>query len=238
MPRHPRTPVARHRELHRTDRVGWLRAAVLGANDGIVSVAGLVVGVAASGATPSTILLTGVASLVAGAMSMAAGEYVSVQSQADAEAAALALEKSELRDMPDSELAELTQIYVGRGLEPALARQVAEQLTAGDALTAHMRDELGITEELRARPVQAALASAAAFTVGALLPIATTVLAPAGKVAMVTTAGTLVGLLLSGGLAARVGGAPVLRGAWRVGFWGAMAMGAAALVGRLFHVSI
>ena len=238
MPRHPRTPVTRHRELHRTDRVGWLRAAVLGANDGIVSVAGLVVGVAASGATPSTILLTGVAGLVAGAMSMAAGEYVSVQSQADAEAAALALEKSELRDMPDSELAELTQIYVGRGLEPALARQVAEQLTARDALTAHMRDELGITEELRARPVQAALASAAAFTVGALLPIATTVLAPAGKVAMVTTAGTLVGLLLSGGLAARVGGAPVLRGAWRVGFWGAMAMGAAALVGRLFHVSI
>ena len=238
MPRHPRTPVARHRELHRTDRVGWLRASVLGANDGIVSVAGLVVGVAASGATPSTILLTGVAGLVAGAMSMAAGEYVSVQSQADAEAAALALEKSELRDMPDSELAELTQIYVGRGLEPALARQVAEQLTARDALTAHMRDELGITEELRARPVQAALASAAAFTVGALLPIATTVLAPAGKVALVTTAATLVGLLLSGGLAARVGGAPVLRGAWRVGFWGAMAMGAAALVGRLFHVSI
>ena len=238
MPRHPRTPFTRHRELHRTDRVGWLRAAVLGANDGIVSVAGLVVGVAASGATPSTILLTGVAGLVAGAMSMAAGEYVSVQSQADAEAAALALEKSELRDMPDSELAELTQIYVGRGLEPALARQVAEQLTARDALTAHMRDELGITEELRARPVQAALASAAAFTVGALLPIATTVLAPAGKVAMVTTAATLVGLLLSGGLAARVGGAPVLRGAWRVGFWGAMAMGAAALVGRLFHVSI
>ena len=238
MPRHPRTPVTRHRELHRTDRVGWLRAAVLGANDGIVSVAGLVVGVAASGATPSTILLTGVAGLVAGAMSMAAGEYVSVQSQADAEAAALALEKSELRDMPDSELAELTQIYVGRGLEPALARQVAEQLTARDALTAHMRDELGITEELRARPVQAALASAAAFTVGALLPIASTVLAPAGKVAMVTTVATLVGLLLSGGLAARVGGAPVLRGAWRVGFWGAMAMGAAALVGRLFHVSI
>ena len=229
---------SRRPELHRSERVGWLRAAVLGANDGIVSVAGLVVGVAASGATPSTILLTGVAGLVAGAMSMAAGEYVSVQSQADAEAAALALEKSELRDMPDSELAELTQIYVGRGLEPALARQVAEQLTARDALTAHMRDELGITEELRARPVQAALASAAAFTVGALLPIATTVLAPAGKVAMVTTAATLVGLLLSGGLAARVGGAPVLRGAWRVGFWGAMAMGAAALVGRLFHVSI
>ena len=238
MPRHPRTPVARHRELHRTDRVGWLRAAVLGANDGIVSTASLIVGVAAAGTERQAVLVAGLVGLVAGAMSMAAGEYVSVQSQADAEAAALALEKSELRDMPDSELAELTQIYVGRGLEPALARQVAEQLTARDALTAHMRDELGITEELRARPVQAALASAAAFTVGALLPIASTVLAPAGKVAMVTTAGTLVGLLLSGGLAARVGGAPVLRGAWRVGFWGAMAMGAAALVGRLFHVSI
>lgn len=227
-----------HREAHLVSRTGWLRAAVLGANDGIVSTASLIIGVAASGATRQSILVSGVAGLVAGAMSMAAGEYVSVQSQADAEAAALALEKSELRDMPDSELAELTQIYVGRGLEPALARQVAEQLTARDALTAHMRDELGITEELRARPVQAALASAAAFTVGALLPIATSVLAPAGKVAMVTTAATLVGLLLSGGLAARVGGAPVLRGAWRVGFWGAMAMGAAALVGRLFHVSI
>ena len=225
-------------ERHRSAHAGWLRAAVLGANDGIVSVASLVVGVAAGGAGQDAILLAGLAGLAGGAMSMAAGEYVSVQSQADAEAAALALEKSELRDMPDSELAELTQIYVGRGLEPALARQVAEQLTARDALTAHMRDELGITEELRARPVQAALASAAAFTVGALLPIATTVLAPAGKVAMVTTAATLVGLLLSGGLAARVGGAPVLRGAWRVGFWGAMAMGAAALVGRLFHVSI
>lgn len=238
MPRHPRAPSPRHRELHRTDRVGWLRAAVLGANDGIVSVSGLVVGVAASGASASTILLTGVAGLVAGAMSMAAGEYVSVQSQADAEAADLAVEKRELREMPDGELAELTQIYVGRGLEPALALQVAEQLTAHDALAAHMRDELGITEALRARPVQAALASAAAFTAGALLPIATTLLAPADKVAVVTTVATLVGLLLSGGLAARVGGAPVLRGAWRVGFWGAMAMGAAALVGRLFHVPV
>ena len=237
MSRHLYHP-SRHPEIHRTDRVGWLRAAVLGANDGILSVASVIVGVAAASTGRGDILLAGGAALAAGAMSMAAGEYVSVQSQADAEAAALALEKSELRDMPDSELAELTQIYVGRGLEPALARQVAEQLTARDALTAHMRDELGITEELRARPVQAALASAAAFTVGALLPIATTVLAPAGKVAMVTTAATLVGLLLSGGLAARVGGAPVLRGAWRVGFWGAMAMGAAALVGRLFHVSI
>ena len=237
--RHPaRIPVPRHRERHRTDRVGWLRAAVLGANDGIVSVAGLVVGVAASGASASTILVTGVAGLVAGAMSMAAGEYVSVQSQADAEAAALAVETRELREMPEGELAELTQIYVKRGLDPALSRQVAEQLTAHDALASHMRDELGITEALRARPVQAALASAAAFTVGALLPIATTLLAPPDRVALVTTVATLAGLLVSGGLAARVGGAPVLRGAWRVGFWGAMAMAAAAAVGRLFHVSV
>jgi len=236
---HPaRDTAPRHRERHRTDRVGWLRAAVLGANDGIVSVAGLVVGVAASGASGSTILVTGVAGLVAGAMSMAAGEYVSVQSQADAEAAALAVETRELREMPDGELAELAQIYVKRGLDPVLARQVAQQLTAHDALASHMRDELGITEALRARPVQAALASAAAFTVGALLPIATTLLAPPDRVALVTTVATLAGLLVSGGLAARVGGAPVLRGAWRVGFWGAMAMAAAAAVGRLFHVSV
>ena len=227
-----------HPEVHRSNRTGWLRAAVLGANDGIVSISGLVVGVAAAGATPSTILMTGVAGLVAGAMSMAAGEYVSVQSQADAEAADVAVETRELREMPEGELAELTQIYVKRGLDPALARQVAEQLTAHDALEAHMRDELGITDALRARPVQAALASAAAFTVGALLPIATTLLAPPDRVALVTTVATLVGLLASGGLAAQVGGAPVLRGAWRVGFWGAMAMAAAALVGRLFHVSV
>ncbi|WP_200947385.1 VIT family protein [Pseudoxanthomonas sp. Root65] len=228
----------RHHERHRTDRVGWLRAAVLGANDGIVSVSGLVVGVAASGASASTVLITGVAGLVAGAMSMAAGEYVSVQSQADAEAADLAVETRELQEMPDSELAELTQIYTERGLEPGLARQVAEQLTARDALATHLRDELGITEALRARPLQAALASATAFTVGALLPIATTVLAPPDRVVLVTTVATLAGLLASGGVAAWVGGAPVLRGAWRVGFWGAMAMAAAALVGRLFHVSV
>ena len=238
MTRTARDPVPRHRERHRTDRVGWLRASVLGANDGIVSVAGLVVGVAASGASASTVLVTGVAGLVAGAMSMAAGEYVSVQSQADAEAAALAVETRELREMPEGELAELAQIYVKRGLDPVLARQVAEQLTAHDALASHMRDELGITEALRARPVQAALASAAAFTVGALLPIAATLLAPPDRVALVTTAATLAGLLVSGGWAARVGGAPVLRGAWRVGFWGAMAMTASAAVGRLFHVSV
>ncbi len=238
MTRPSRDPAPRHRERHRTDRVGWLRAAVLGANDGIVSVAGLVVGVAASGASASTVLVTGVAGLVAGAMSMAAGEYVSVQSQADAEAAALAVETRELREMPEGELAELAQIYVKRGLDPVLARQVAEQLTAHDALASHMRDELGITEALRARPVQAALASAAAFTVGALLPIATTLAAPPDRVVLVTTVATLAGLLVSGGWAARVGGAPVLRGAWRVGFWGAMAMAASAAVGRLFHVSV
>lgn len=238
MPRHRPPPTSRHPELHRTNRVGWLRAAVLGANDGIVSVAGIVVGVAASGATSETILLTGVAGVVAGAMSMAAGEDASVQSQADTEAADLAIEKRELRAAPDLELAELTQIYVQRGLEPALARQVAEQLTAHDALAAHARDELGLTEELRARPLQAALASAAAFTVGAALPIAASVLAPVNRVVAVTTAVTLVGLLISGGLAARIGGAPVLRGAWRVGFWGAAAMAAAALVGRLFNVSV
>lgn len=234
----PPLPASPHQEPHRSGRAGWLRAAVLGANDGIVSISGLVVGVAASGAGASTLLLTGVAGLVAGAMSMAAGEYVSVQSQADAEAADLAIEKRALHAMPAHELEELAQIYVHRGLAPDLARQVAEQLSAHDALEAHARDELGITEALRARPVQAALTSAAAFTAGALLPIATTLLAHETRVALVTTVATVAGLLVSGGLAAWAGGAPVLRGAVRVGFWGAMAMGAAALVGRLFHVSV
>lgn len=238
MPRHSPLPPSRHPERHRSNRVGWLRAAVLGANDGIVSVAGIVVGVAASGASAETVLLTGVAGVVAGAMSMAAGEYVSVQSQADTEAADLAVEKRELHAEPVHELAELAQIYVQRGLQPDLARQVAEQLTAHDALAAHARDELGITEALRARPLQAALASAAAFTAGAALPIAAAILSPAGRVGLVTTVATVIGLLVSGAIAARVGGAPVLRGALRVGFWGAMAMGAAALVGRLFHVSV
>ncbi len=231
---HTSPPAPPHPEPHRTGRVGWLRAAVLGANDGIVSISGLVVGVAASGAPASTVLLTGVAGLVAGAMSMAAGEYVSVQSQADTEAADLAVEKRALRTMPADELEELARIYVHRGLSPGLARQVAEELTAHDALAAHARDELGITEALRARPVQAALASAAAFTAGALLPIATTLLAPEDRVVHVTTLATLAGLLLSGGMAARAGGAPVWRGALRVGFWGALAMAAAAAVGRLF----
>lgn len=230
---------SRHPELHRSERVGWLRAAVLGANDGIVSVAGLVVGVAASGASASTLLATGVAGTVAGAMSMAAGEYVSVQTQADTEAADLAAEKRELHEDPHSELEELSAIYRHPGLDPALARQVAEQLTAHDALGAHARDELGITDTLRARPLQAALASAGAFTCGAALPVLTALLAPVDKVAMITTASTLLGLCLTGAMAAQAGGAPPLRGAIRVMFWGALAMAAAAAVGRLLgtHVS-
>ncbi|HFF3762109.1 VIT1/CCC1 transporter family protein [Stenotrophomonas forensis] len=230
---------SRHPELHRSERVGWLRAAVLGANDGIVSVAGLVVGVAASGASASTLLATGVAGTVAGAMSMAAGEYVSVQTQADTEAADLAAEKRELHEDPHSELEELSAIYRHRGLDPALARQVAEQLTAHDALGAHARDELGITDTLRARPLQAAVASAGAFTCGAALPVLTALLAPVDKVAMITTASTLLGLCLTGAMAAQAGGAPPLRGAIRVMFWGALAMAAAAAVGRLLgaHVS-
>lgn len=229
---------SRHPELHRSERVGWLRAAVLGANDGIVSVAGLVVGVAASGASATTILATGVAGTVAGAMSMAAGEYVSVQTQADTEAADLAMEKRELREDPHSELEELAVIYRHRGLEPALARQVAEQLTAHDALGAHARDELGITDTLRARPLQAALASAGAFTCGAALPVLTALLAPTDKVALMTTASTLLGLCLTGAVAAQAGGAPPVRGAVRVMFWGALAMAAAAGVGRLFGAQV
>lgn len=229
---------AKHREAHRSSRVGWLRAAVLGANDGIVSVAGLVVGVAASGASHATILMSGVAGLVAGAMSMAAGEYVSVQSQADTEKADLRQEQQELTDDPHTELAELAHIYVRRGLSPTLAHQVAEQLTAHDALGAHARDELGITETLRARPVQAALASALAFTAGAIIPIAAVLLAPARHVGEVTIAATLASLFVSGALAAYAGGAPLLRGAIRVGFWGAIAMAASYLIGRLFDVPV
>ncbi|HAU79410.1 MAG TPA: nodulin 21 [Stenotrophomonas sp.] len=228
---------SRHPEVHRSDRVGWLRAAVLGANDGIVSVAGLVVGIAASGASASTILATGIAGTVAGAMSMAAGEYVSVQSQADTERADLAVEKRELHEDPHSELEELAAIYRHRGLSPDLAHEVATQLTAHDALGAHARDELGITEELRARPMQAALASAGAFVSGAALPVLTALLAPHALVGQATTVVTLLGLCLTGTLAAHAGGAPRLRGALRVTFWGAIAMAAAALVGQLFNVA-
>ena len=228
---------SRHPEVHRSDRVGWLRAAVLGANDGIVSVAGLVVGIAASGASAATVLATGIAGTVAGAMSMAAGEYVSVQSQADTHAADLAVEQRELHDDPHSELEELAAIYRQRGLTPALAQQVAAALTAHDALGAHARDELGITEELRARPLQAALASAGAFVGGATLPVLTALLAPHAHVARITTVVTLAGLGLTGAMAARAGGASPLRGALRVMFWGALAMGAAALIGQLFDTA-
>ncbi|MCW6028035.1 VIT1/CCC1 family predicted Fe2+/Mn2+ transporter [Stenotrophomonas rhizophila] len=228
---------SRHPEVHRSDRVGWLRAAVLGANDGIVSVAGLVVGIAASGASASTILATGIAGTVAGAMSMAAGEYVSVQSQADTERADLAVEKRELHEDPHSELEELAAIYRHRGLSPELAHEVATQLTAHDALGAHARDELGITEELRARPMQAAMASAGAFISGAALPVLTALLAPHAVVGQATTVVTLLGLCLTGTLAAHAGGASRVRGALRVTFWGAIAMAAAALVGQLFNVA-
>ena len=227
-----------HAEDHRSEHAGWLRAAVLGANDGIVSVAGLVVGVAATGASHGVVLASGIAGVVAGAMSMAAGEYVSVQSQADTERADIAKETRELAEDPDSELAELTHIYVKRGLTPVLAHDVAMQLTAHDALGSHARDELGITEALRARPLQAALASAAAFAAGAALPIAAVLLAPAGQLQPAAIATTLVALSVSGALAAWTGGAPVARGALRVVFWGALAMVAAGLVGRLFDVQV
>ena len=222
-----------HKESHRAHRIGWLRAAVLGANDGTISVASLVVGVAASGATPANILLTGVAGLVAGAMSMAAGEYVSVKSQADTEGADLAREKRELEAEPERELEELTSIYMSRGLDEALARRVAEQLTSSDALTAHARDELGITDTLRARPVQAAIASALFFAMGAVVPIATAMLAPTAWIGQITSTTSIVTLVILGGMAAFAGGAPVVKGALRVAFWGALAMGLTAAVGRL-----
>lgn len=227
-----------HAEDHRSGRSGWLRAAVLGANDGIVSIAGLVVGVAASGAGATMVLASGVAGVVAGAMSMAAGEYVSVQSQADTEHADLEKERRELAEDPASELFELTGIYSRRGLTPDLARQVAEQLTAHDALGSHARDELGITETLRARPLQAAMASALAFVAGALLPIGAVVLAPADHLQATIVIATLASLAGSGALAAWAGGASSWRGALRVTFWGALAMAAAALIGRIFDVRV
>ena len=225
-----------HTERHRADRLGWLRAAVLGANDGLVSVASLVVGVAAGGAEPATVLLAGMAGLAAGAMSMAAGEYVSVKSQADTEHADLERERRELIEDPAHELDELTEIYVSRGLDEPLARQVAERFTAVDALGAHARDELGITETLRARPAQAALASALAFALGALLPVLAAVLAPTARAGIVIVVTTLAALLLLGATAAWAGGAAPLRGALRVTFWGAIAMALTAGVGRLFDI--
>jgi vacuolar iron transporter family protein len=224
----------RHIERHRTDRIGWLRAAVLGANDGIVSTASLMVGVAAASASQGSILLTGVAGLVAGAMSMAAGEYVSVHSQADTEAADLARETVELSKDPDAEHRELAGIYVQRGLDGALATQVAAQLMKHDAIGAHARDELGISETMNARPIQAALSSAASFAAGAALPLAVTALVPATSLIAWVTSTSLVFLALLGAMAARAGGANLLVGAWRVTFWGALAMAITAGVGKLF----
>jgi vacuolar iron transporter family protein len=224
----------RHMERHRTARIGWLRAAVLGANDGIVSTASLVIGVAAAGSSQGTVLVSGVAGLVAGAMSMAAGEYVSVHSQADTENADLTRERAELALDPAAERRELTAIYVTRGLDQGLAQQVAEQLMRHDAIGAHARDELGISETLNARPVQAALASAASFAVGAVLPLAVTALAPAQGMIPWVSGTSLVFLALLGAIAARVGGAGAWIGAGRVTFWGALAMAITAGVGALF----
>jgi VIT1/CCC1 family predicted Fe2+/Mn2+ transporter len=227
----------RHRERHRTHRTGWLRAAVLGANDGIVSTASLVLGVAAAGASPEGILVAGVAGLVAGAMSMAAGEYVSVSSQADTERADLARESRELAANPVQEHAELTAIYVKRGLDEPLAASVATQLMQHDALGAHGRDELGITEMLAARPVQAALASAGSFAVGAVLPLLMVLWLPATVLILGVSASSLLFLALLGMLAARAGGAPVVASVARVTFWGALAMALTAGVGALFGVA-
>lgn len=222
-----------HRERHLIDRVGWLRAAVLGANDGLVSTASLIVGVAASAAQTSEILVAGSAGLVAGAMSMAAGEYVSVSSQADTEQADLARERQELADDPAAEREELARIYVDRGLDHALALQVAEQLMAEDALGAHARDELGISEVTTARPVQAALTSAATFSAGAALPLATAALSP-GNLAVYTVSGaSLVFLAVLGALGAKAGGAPIARATVRVTFWGVLAMAVTAGIGSL-----
>jgi VIT1/CCC1 family predicted Fe2+/Mn2+ transporter len=227
----------RHIERHRTRRIGWLRAAVLGANDGIVSTASLVVGVAAAGAGSRSILVAGVAGLVAGAMSMAAGEYVSVSSQADTESADLARERKELAADPEHEHEELAAIYVKRGLEPALAADVAAQLMKHDAIGAHARDELGISETLTSRPVQAALASASTFAVGALLPLVIVVLFPASTLVWAVSVGSLLFLALLGSLSARAGGASTAMAAARVTFWGAIAMALTAGVGALFGVA-
>ena len=226
----------KHVERHRTHRVGWLRAAVLGANDGIVSTASLVLGVSAAGANSEGILIAGVAGLVGGSMSMAAGEYVSVSSQADTERADLNRERQELASSPKHEQAELTAIYVTRGLDAELASKVATQLMEHDALGAHGRDELGISDTLAARPVQAAFASAGTFAVGAALPLLIVVLCPTSVVFWSVSGSSLVFLALLGSLAARAGGAPVISAAWRVTFWGALAMALTAGVGALFGV--
>jgi VIT1/CCC1 family predicted Fe2+/Mn2+ transporter len=223
-----------NKERHRTERIGWLRAAVLGANDGILSTSSLVLGVAAAHATHSNVMIAGVAGLVAGAMSMAAGEYVSVHSQADTEQADLDLERAELKADDKGEHKELAAIYVARGLDPSLAKQVAQQLMARDALGAHARDELGISETLRARPIQAALASAGSFAVGAAMPLLVIVIASGAALIPLVSGTSLIFLALLGALAARAGGAGVMMGAIRVTFWGALAMAVTAGVGWLF----
>ena len=225
-------------ELHRSGRIGWLRAAVLGANDGLISTSSLIVGVASAEPTRSAVLLAAVAGLVAGALSMAAGEYVSVSSQSDTEQADLAQERRELANAPGAEQAELAGIYMARGVRRDLAVQVAEQLMTHDALGAHARDELGIHEMTRARPIQAALTSAASFAVGAAPPVILAALLPAGVLALGVVGATLALLLALGGVASRLGGASITRGALRVAFWGAVAMGCTAAVGRLFGAVI
>lgn len=227
-----------HSEIHMVHRIGWLRAAVLGANDGIVSTASLLVGVAAAGTGRTKVLVAGLAGLVAGAMSMAAGEYVSVSSQTDAEQADLARERKELAETPEAELEELTRIYEGRGLTRDLALQVAAQLTEQDALGSHARDELGISETVTAHPIQAAVVSALTFAAGAVEPLIVATFAPPVQISFFVAALTLLALGLLGGLGATAGGAGVLRGAARVTFWGAIAMAATAGVGALFEVSV
>ena len=221
-------------ESHFVNRIGWLRAAVLGANDGILSTASLIVGVAAAAATQNDVLIAGVAGLVAGAMSMAAGEYVSVSSQSDSEQADLARERKELSENPEFELDELAEIYIQRGIDRDLARQVAKQLMAKDALTAHARDELGISEITAPRPVQAALTSALSFSIGAAMPLLMVVVSPAGALVPIVAAASLSFLAFLGAIGARAGGANVLRGTARVTFWGALAMALTAGIGKLF----
>ena len=231
-------PKTSHSGTHIVHRIGWLRAAVLGANDGIVSTASLVVGVAAAGSGRPDVLIAGLAGLVAGAMSMAAGEYVSVSSQTDAENADLDRERAELAETPAAELEELTRIYEARGIDRDLAEKVAAQLTERDALGAHARDELGISETVKARPLQAALVSALAFAVGAAAPLIVALLAPPTMIVGFVAVATLLALVVLGGLGASVGGANLARGAMRVTFWGALAMGATAAVGALFGVTV
>lgn len=227
-------PVSRHPEAHRSTRIGWLRAAVLGANDGLISTSSLVVGVAAAQPSRHAVLLAAVAGLAAGALSMAAGEYVSVSSQADTEKADLARERAELAASPEAEKKELAEIYVGRGVEPELARQVAEQMMAHDALGAHARDELGIHEMTRARPIQAAVASAASFTAGALPAALLAAFVPERWITVAIVCLTVLLLMVLGSVAAHLGGAPPLGGAVRVTFWGVIAMGCTILIGKLF----